>query len=169
MVKIGQNIFIPVVLLIIFKLCYPMDKEFLMSSNFKNHKTLTYPTLPNTIRVYEGVIIENYFEFIDSLVQKYDPLTPYDLTEHLLVRSNKWIIDTLQNTDYYRMKARDSFVYNQKKMVVLPKGASITIPDSQTASKILNSFKKTFLDINILCDHLFRRLGFTHLCGFSIT
>jgi L,D-transpeptidase ErfK/SrfK len=149
MVKIGQNVFIPVVLLIIFKLCYPMDKEFLISSNFKNHKTLTYPTLPINIKVHQGVMIENYFEFIDSLVRKYDSLTPYTLTEHLLVRSNKWIIDTLQNTDYYRMKARDSFVYNQKKMVVLPKGASITIPDSQTASKILSSFKKTFLDINI--------------------
>ena len=51
--------------------------------------------------------------------------------------------------DYYRMKARDSFVYNQKKMIALPRGNSIIIPDSSTAHKILYSFEKTLIDVNI--------------------
>lgn len=120
-----------------------------MSANTKNPKPLMYATSSNTIKISENITIGNYFKFIDSIVCKYDSLTPYSLSEHLLVRSNNWIIDTLQNTDYYRMKARDSFVYNQKKMIVLPKGASITIPDSTSALTILNSFQKTILDINI--------------------
>jgi len=73
------------------------------------------------IRIYNDITIENYFSFIDSLVIKYDSVTPYQLTEHLLVRANPWIIDTLKNTDYYIQKARDSFIYNQKKMIVLNK------------------------------------------------
>jgi L,D-transpeptidase ErfK/SrfK len=47
------------------------------------------------------------------------------------------------------MKARDSFVYDQKKMIALPKGVSITIPDAAVANKILNAFQNTVLDINI--------------------
>lgn len=112
-------------------------------------------TMVNLIMVNKPVVIENpvtvenYFQFIDSLVKKYDALTTYKLTEHLLVRANSWIIDTLQNTDYYRRIARDSFIYNQKEMIVLPKGNSIVIPDSIHAKKLLSVFKKTWLDINI--------------------
>ena len=76
-------------------------------------------------------------------------MTPYNLTEHLLVRGNTWILDTLQNTDYYRMKTRDSFIYNQRKLVVLPKGSFLKIPDSITAVKLINSFKNTRIDVNI--------------------
>ncbi|WP_246143013.1 L,D-transpeptidase [Tenacibaculum adriaticum] len=93
--------------------------------------------------------MRNYFQYLDSIVEKYDSLTSYKLTEHLLVRANSWIIDTLQNTDYYRMKARDSFVYNQKDMIVLPKGANLILPDSVLAKKIFDSFQKTVIDINI--------------------
>ncbi|OYX26093.1 MAG: L,D-transpeptidase [Flavobacteriales bacterium 32-35-8] len=101
------------------------------------------------ILVEKNITVGNYFQYIDSLVIKYDSMTPYKLTEHLLVRSNPWIIDTLQNTDYYRMMAKDSFVYDQKKMIVLPKGTKIIIPDSITAEKLLKSFEHTLIDINI--------------------
>ena len=95
------------------------------------------------IRIYNDITIENYFSFIDSLVIKYDSVTPYQLTEHLLVRANPWIIDTLKNTDYYIQKARDSFIYNQKKMIVLNKGIELIIPNLEQANEILSSFKKT--------------------------
>ena len=114
-----------------------------------------HDTIVNLIMVNKPVVIEkpvtveNYFQFIDSLVKKYDALTTYKLTEHLLVRANSWIIDTLQNTDYYRRIARDSFIYNQKEMIVLPKGNSIVIPDSIHTKKPLSVFEKTWLDINI--------------------
>jgi hypothetical protein len=101
------------------------------------------------IRIYNDITIENYFSFIDSLVIKYDSVTPYQLTEHLLVRANPWIIDTLKNTDYYIQKARDSFIYNQKKMIVLNKGIELIIPNLEQANEILSSFKKTKIDVNI--------------------
>jgi len=106
-------------------------------------------SIVNLVLINKEVAVEHYFQFIDSLVKKYDSLTPYRLSEHLLVRANPWIIDTLQNTDYYRMTAKDSFVYNQKEMIALPKGAMLIIPDSITASIISNSFKKTLIDVNI--------------------
>lgn len=105
--------------------------------------------LSDTLLVKEHILIEDYFEYIDSVVSKHDSLTPYKLSEHLLVRANSWIIDTLQNTDYYRMMSRDSFVYNQKKLIAIPKGSFIIIPDSIRANKLLSSFQNTRIDINI--------------------
>jgi L,D-transpeptidase ErfK/SrfK len=102
-----------------------------------------------SVVIEKPINVENYFQFIDSLVKKFDSLTTYKLTEHLLVNANSWIIDTLQNTDYYRRIDRDSFVYNQKKMIVLPEGNSIVIPDSIHAKKLLSVFEKTRIDINI--------------------
>ncbi|WP_051229681.1 L,D-transpeptidase [Psychroserpens burtonensis] len=86
---------------------------------------------------------------MDSIVSKYDSLTSYELTEHHLVRANPWIINTLQNTDYYKMMERDSFVYNQKKMIALSKGNLILIPDSIQAKNLLKAFQKIIIDINI--------------------
>ena len=106
-------------------------------------------TIVNLVLIHKAITVENYFQFMDSLVKKYDSLTPYKLTEHLIVRGNLWIMDSLQNTDYYRMKARDSFVYSQKKMIALPIGNLIRIPDSIQAKKLLGSFQKTVIDINI--------------------
>jgi len=103
----------------------------------------------NLVLINKPIVIENYFQFMDSLVKKHDSLTPYKLTEHLLVRANPWIIATLQNTDYYRMKSRDSFVYDQKKMTVIPKGSSIIIPDYETAKELLMAFQRTTIDVNI--------------------
>ena len=132
------------------------------SSCFENSgaKTLTKKTnninqvyhkdsLVNLVLLKKEITVENYFQFLDSLVNKYDSLTSYKLSEHLLVRANPWIIDTLQNTDYYRRIAQDSFVYNQKNMTVLAKGAILVIPDSILAEKIQNSFKSTLIDVNI--------------------
>ena len=106
-------------------------------------------TMVNLVLIHKAITVENYFQFMDSLVKKYDSLTPYKLTEHLIVRGNLWIMDTLKNTDYYKMKARDSFVYNQKKMIALPKGNLIRIPDPFQAKKLLRTLKATTIDINI--------------------
>ena len=136
-------------LLITLKFCCPKDDHYLVYSYTLGNKTLLNKSLPLIVKINNNVIVENYFQFIDSIVNNNDSITTYRLTEHLLVRSNSWIIDTLQNTDYYRMKVRDSFIYNQKMMIALHKGNFITIPDSTKAIKLLNSFKNTFIDINI--------------------
>jgi hypothetical protein len=106
-------------------------------------------SVSTTVLVPKDVKVEDYFEFLDSLVIKYDSLVNYKLTEHILVRLNPSIIDTLANTDYYKMIKKDSFVYDQKKLMVLKKGQSLKIPDSTEASSLLNSFKNTVIDINI--------------------
>ncbi|MFT5738438.1 MAG: L,D-transpeptidase ErfK/SrfK [Maribacter sp.] len=105
--------------------------------------------LPKKVRVGRNILIEEYFKFVDSLVNKYDSLVPYTLSEHVLVRSNLWIMDTLANTDYYRMMIRDSFVYDQRKMIALPEGSILKIPDSLTACQILDNFANTQIDVNI--------------------
>ncbi|WP_239022005.1 L,D-transpeptidase [Pontimicrobium aquaticum] len=112
-------------------------------------KVYVEDSIENLIFIDKAITIENYFQFIDSIVSKYDTLTPYKLSEHILVRANPWIIDTLQNTDYYKRISKDSFVFDQKKMVVLPKGTMLKVPDAVFAKKIKNSFKSTLIDINI--------------------
>jgi L,D-transpeptidase ErfK/SrfK len=47
------------------------------------------------------------------------------------------------------MIAKDSFVYNQKDLIVLRKGCSIKIPDSLESSNIEKEFKSTWIDLNI--------------------
>ncbi len=131
------------------KFCYRNEGLLKLTSNSINIDSFVHQNNRDSIIISDAVIIEDYFGYLDSIVLKYDSLTPYKLSEHLLVRTNSWIIDTLQNTDYYRMKAKDSFVYNQKKMIALPKGNVIRIPDSIEAKKILRAFEKTIIDINI--------------------
>ncbi|WP_236631053.1 MULTISPECIES: L,D-transpeptidase [Zobellia] len=101
------------------------------------------------IHISRNIKVAEYFEYLDSLVQRYDSLVPYPLSEHLLVRNNPWIIDTLANTDYYRMMARDSFVYDQRQMIILPEGSVLHLPDSAKACRLLDDFAHTEIDVNI--------------------
>jgi L,D-transpeptidase ErfK/SrfK len=102
-----------------------------------------------TIIVPKNIKVKDYFKYLDSIVNKYNISHSYTISEHLLVRYNPWIIDTLANTDYYRMMVRDSFVFNQKEMVVLQEGVKLKIPDSIEVKKMLTSFDNTRIDINI--------------------
>ena len=117
-----------------------VDSSQLYSKEFK---------VPKKVRVTRNIRIEDYFGYVDSLVNRYDSLVPYALSEHLLVRNNPWIMDTLANTDYYRMIARDSFVYDQRQLIALPKGSILKIPDSLNACRMLEDFANTEIDVNI--------------------
>ncbi len=102
-----------------------------------------------TCIVPRDIRIKDYFRFIDTLVHRYDSLVPYPLTEHLLVRANPRIIDTLVETDYYRQKARGVIVYDQRKMTVLHRGDTLAIPDTLTARRLAEQIARTWIDINI--------------------
>ena len=102
-----------------------------------------------TFVVPHDVKMKHYFTFIDSLRRVFDTLLPYKLTEYILVRSNSFIIDSLENTDYYRMKMRDSFVYDQKKLVILRKGDTLKIPTLEKVDTLKAKMARTSLDINI--------------------
>lgn len=101
------------------------------------------------VKVKRPIIIKDYFVFMDSIVQRNDSIVNYELTEHILVRANPWIIDTLANTDYYRLIQRDSFVYDQTKMIVLRIGDSLKIPDALEANLLLEDFNNTRIEVNI--------------------
>ena len=101
------------------------------------------------IKTPKNVIVKDYFGYIDSLAYRYDSLVPYPLSEHLLIRHNSWVIDTLANTDYYRRVKRDSFVYDQRHEIVLHKGSVLKLPDSLNACRMLEEFAHTEIDINI--------------------
>jgi L,D-transpeptidase ErfK/SrfK len=138
-----------IILLIIIRFCCSLNEGNTISLQLDTINNETDSIALQRVEISQDVLIENYFEYVDSIVCKYDSMTKYPLTEHLLIRANRWIIDTLQHTDYYRMKTRDSFVYNQKKMIVLHKGSFLNIPDSIAAEKLLYAFQQTKIDINI--------------------
>lgn len=155
MVNFHQKIGIVLSILIALKLSFSASESLFKDSDISrviirvDTTEILNPKVTDTIKVNEAITIKEYFQYMDSIVQKYDTLTPYTLTEHVLVRANPWIIDTLQNTDYYRMMAKDSFVYDQKKLIVLPKNTKLYIPDSLFAKQLLQTFEKTTIDINI--------------------
>ncbi len=99
--------------------------------------------------VTHDVPIRRYFEYLDSVVREYDTLMPYTLSEHLLVRANPWLIDSLAETDYYRLMARDSFVYDPRSLLALRRGDSLLIPDSLLAGQLTRRMAETVIDINI--------------------
>ncbi|EAR00097.1 L,D-transpeptidase [Maribacter sp. HTCC2170] len=101
------------------------------------------------VTINDTIPIARYFDFMDSLVAVHESKTPYQLSEHILVKSNSWIIDTLAHTDYYNMMQRDSFVYNQQRMIVFQPRDSIIIPDSLEACTISEHFDKIRIDINL--------------------
>ncbi len=144
------SLILVIILLVFIKFNHTQNSQnFFAFHNIQDNKIVDKTIELDSVVIEKPVTIENYFQFIDSIVTKYNALTSYDLSEHLLVRANPWIIEKLKNTDYYIMKSKDSFVYNQKKMIVFRKGDFIVLPDSIKAHEILQAFKKTYLDINI--------------------
>ena len=99
--------------------------------------------------VPEQVLLKNYVKFMDSIVHKYDSLVPYTLTEHIIVRNNPWIIDSLEKTDYYYLKEKGVFVYDQKELLILKPGDTLYIPTDTVAKAILAKQSQTLIDINI--------------------
>ncbi len=110
---------------------------------------LEKPKLIGPIVITDTIRIGKYFDFMDSLISTYDSMTNYTLSEHVLVNANPWIIDTLVQTDYYSMMARDSFTLDQREMIVLRPTDTLLVPDSLNAQSIMESFKKTWIDINL--------------------
>ena len=99
--------------------------------------------------VPENISIKAYFKFLNKVIARYDSLVPYPLSEHLLVRANAWIIDTLQNTDYYRRMLQGDTLLVQPDATVLHQGDTLFFPDSLEAMSLLNKIRHTGIDVNI--------------------
>lgn len=120
----------------------------LLAQQKQQDSTLIWPA-SHQIEIIKDITITDYFPFMNALVKIGDSVLNYPISEHILIRHNPWVIDTLVNTDYYRMIERDSFVYDQRKLIALPKGAILKIPDSTTTCEILRDFEQTRIEVNI--------------------
>ena len=136
-----------VVFLLFLTLYFNFNK--IVNTNFKSTDTVTVLKVPTAILVTHNIKIKKYFNYLDSLVKNINETRNYNLTEHVLVRFNPWVIDSLAATDYYKMIEKDSFIYNQKEMIALKKGYKLLVPDSLAVDSLLSIFNATFLDINI--------------------
>ncbi len=138
----NNALFLLVFVILVFQNNHFQDEKF-DSNRGLNQDASKY------IIVDKDVSIKEYFLYVDSIATRFNEFHSYDLNEHLLVRHNPWIIDTLANTDYYRMIQRDSFVYDQKELLVLRQYDTIRIPDSIQVLNLKNVFNKTRIDVNI--------------------
>lgn len=112
----------------------------------------TIPAIPppfDTVVLAYDVNIGCLFDFLDTLVKRYDTLAPYPVSEHLLVRANPRLIDSLENTDYYRLKERGIFNYDNRLLVVMRAGDTLFIPNEAKARELLAQMDSTVIDINI--------------------
>lgn len=111
---------------------------------------LPIKTIPksNYVTVKRKVAMKDYFFFIDSLANANADSASF-LNEYILVNANPWIIDSLRGLDYYSQKAKGIFIYDQTKQIILHPGDSLMIPDSTTATSIMDKLKSTRIDINI--------------------
>ncbi len=99
--------------------------------------------------VQHDITVKKYFAFMDSIVARYDTLPGHILSEHILVRVNPRIIDTLASFDYYKLIEQGIFIYDQRDLVVLHQGDSIRIPDASEIAEIQDRLNHTVIDVNI--------------------
>lgn len=90
-----------------------------------------------------------YLDFMDSVTKTLNLVLPYRVSEHLIVRSNPWLIDSLENTDYYRLKEKGIFNYEPKSLIILRQGDSLVIPDSMMVDSLARQMARTHIDVNI--------------------
>lgn len=130
----------------------------LLFHNNKKESVLSYTISPAGVHERSSQIIYNfkdtvkiadYFKLMDSLVDLYDTMLTYPVSEHLIIRNNPWVIDSLAGTDYYRLKDRGIISLDPKALPIFIPGQYLVIPDSLTVDSLNKVFKQTFLDLNI--------------------
>lgn len=99
--------------------------------------------------VPRNIPIKSYFRFLKKIVVRFDTLVAYPLSEQLLVRANPWIIDSLENTDYYRLKKKGITLYSQPDAIILHRGDTLFFPDSLAGFELLHRMQHTLIDVNI--------------------
>ncbi len=97
----------------------------------------------------DSVTSGGYFDFIDGVVAHYDTILDYQISEHLIMRANPDLIDSLINTDYYLLKAKGKFVYDPQSIVILKKGDSLKIPNKREVELLSQKMANTTIDVNI--------------------
>ncbi len=93
--------------------------------------------------------IGDYFKVMEDLVHYYDSILTYPITEHLIIRNNPWVMDSLAASDYYLLKERGITSLDPKELPIFTPGQFLIIPDSVTVDSLKRVFTQTYLDLNI--------------------
>lgn len=105
---------------------------------------------PQAVHVFEDTIkIKDYYKVMDSIVKKYNSLPGYQLSEHLIIRNNPWVIDSLTATDYYSLRESGIINLNPRELPIFKPGDHLLIPNSNALDSLNQLFSQTHLDINI--------------------
>lgn len=99
--------------------------------------------------VEKDIPIKDFFPWVQDLLNQYDSLLPYMLSEQILVHANPWLIDSFAHSDYYHLMAQDIFVYDQRQYIILHKGDSLEIPSPLTAVRLENKLARIRIDVNL--------------------
>lgn len=147
------QVFLLVILELICTTCTTNTKQSIPSTDSLDLSMLLERQQDSVARPFveigREVRIKDYFKFIDSLATKISSDSKLDLNEYLLVHTNPWILDSLKNTDYYLLKAKGVFQYDQRQSVILHRGDRLVIPDSSSIVRINEKLNSTVLDLNI--------------------
>lgn len=104
---------------------------------------------PPVIHISRPVSISQYFRYLDSLINEINTSFQLNLTEHTLLHSNAWLIDSLNATDYYKMKQAGIQVLNQRNIAILKPPESLRIPDEDQINAIQTWLDSNWIDINL--------------------
>lgn len=104
---------------------------------------------PIELTVNEDVPIRSYFKWMDSIVAEHNQNHNYLIDEYIIVHHNKWIMDTLANTDYYYLMDKGIFNEDSQTLIALQKNQVLVIPDSLETEKLKKQLVNTYLEINI--------------------
>ncbi|MGB3343924.1 MAG: L,D-transpeptidase [Aequorivita sp.] len=101
------------------------------------------------VTVNKDVPIRSYFKWMDSIVEKHNLSHNYPIDEYIIVHHNKWIMDTLANTDYYYLMDKGVFNEDSKSLLALKKDQVLVIPDSIETQNLRTQLANTYLELNI--------------------
>ena len=82
LLKLKLTLVALICLLVTLKFCCPKEDDYATSLDSIDNRTFFHNSLSRKIKVSKNVIVKNYFQFLDSVIIKYDPITPYKLDEH---------------------------------------------------------------------------------------
>lgn len=141
--EVRQNILSLLVPAVLLLLSYNPKEPGTSFNILTSERSKTIHTFSDTVK------IKDYFNVMDSIVNRYDSLLTYPVSEHHIVRNNTWVIDSLAATDYYDLKRRGITSLNVKEHIIFNPGDYLVIPDSAAVDSLNRLFEQTWLDINI--------------------
>lgn len=105
--------------------------------------------VPIEITLKQDVPIHSYFKWMDSIVAEHNKIYNYPIDEYIIVHHNKWIIDTLAQTDYYYLMEKGIFNEDSQSLIALKKEQVLVIPDSIETENLRKQLSNTRLELNI--------------------